>query len=366
MTQRDYLAETYHGSVINMNEHAAYYCYTIHDEWTDQFYSGSRGVEGTDEHDLLTGYFTSSTVVDFVERMRRNPDKFKFHIEYFGTREAAFEAEKRFHWTHDVGKNTRFLNVIKSGGTHCGAGTVRCRRDDGSLYRVSCKEYASGDHVSACANKMNVRVADGTLEKIHRDDFDPTLHTTQFKDHIMSINVVTGTTCRVHRDIYEADENLAGITSGLVMAINRITNERVQVTQSEFDASDDYVGQTFGTFPVIDLTTGKTIIISRDDYDRTKYKHANSKRIVAYSLEERKNVTVSQDVYYANEDKYANQATKVFFVIDGLFFKSKKLASDYYKSTRGKGFLHKKQTEISKEFLDIKSITRKEHENAKN
>ncbi len=365
MTQKNYLDESYNGSLINMNQGAAYYCYTIYDPWADQYYSGSRGVEGTDVHDLLKQYFTSSTVIDFVARLKQNPTAFLFRVEYFDTRQKAFDAEKRFHWAHDVGKNSRFYNVIKAGGTYCGSGTVHCKRSDGTMYRVSCREYASGLHQSVTANTMNARTTDGSMVKINCDDFDPNVHTTQFKDHVLAKNVTTGVTCRVHRDVFVADPDVVGITVGYVTAIDVNTNEIVHVAKEEFDANDNYVGVSTGTVPVIDIATGSTIVIRCEDYDRSKHRHSNADTVVVYSLGERKTVKIACSEYHANPNKYANMSTKIFYVIDGIFFKSKKLASDHYIGTRGRGFLHIKQHDISKKFSDITIITREEHQNAK-
>jgi len=362
----EYLNETYNGSSENMLEDTAYYCYTIKDLDTGKYYSGSRGVEGRKEHDLFIGYFTSSTTVDFKEKLKLNPEKFSFIIEYFHSRQAAFIAEKAYHKKHSVGKNPEFINAMSAGGSNCGAGTVLCKDDTGKTYRVTVEEFATGKHCHVSKGMMNIRTAEG-VKKILVGDYDPQLHTTEFSDYVLALDTKTGITCRIPKDIFTNDERYVGITKGKVIAVDTNNNERMVITKEEFDKNRDrYAGHTSGLVPVIDTLTGEKKIIRKEDYDKSKFSHFNTGKLALYSIRDRKNVKISKEEYERDADNYANLATKVFYIVDGIFFKSKKELDVYYKNTRKKTILKVSQYEMTNKFSDITTITREEHENGKN
>lgn len=362
----NYLNESYNGSLTNMLANSAYYCYTLKDTETGKFYSGSRGVEGSNEHDLLVKYFTSSTVVDFKEKLKKSPHIFEYRVEYFKSRSDAFVAEKTFHQTHQVGRNPSFLNSRTAGGTNCGAGSVLCKDFEGNTYRVSVEEFATGNHMHISKGMMNIRTESG-IKKIFTVDFDPNVHSTEFKDYVLALNSVTGRTCRIPKSEFESNSKYVGITKGLVVAYDTVTKTKVSVTKDEFKNSNGrYVGNTFGLVPVIDKITGKQKLVKKENYDRKLYTHHNTGNVVVYSISKRKNVTISKEEYQSNADDYANLTTKVFYKVDNKFFKSKDLLDQYYRKTRGKTVLKISQYEISKKFSDIETITREEHKNGKN
>lgn len=361
----NFLNETYNGQKTNMLENSAYYCYTVFDNEYKKYYSGSRGIEGTDQHDLLSGYYTSSTIVDFVQRMIDCPEMFEIYIEYFSTRVAAFEAERIFHQKFNVGKNPLFYNVINSGGSNCGAGSTLCRADDGKIYRVSVEEYSTGYHKHISSGMMNIRLENGDVKKIKVNEYDPLVHTSEFKDYVMCVDKVAGITRRIPKEEFYSNDQYVGITTGKVSAKHKKTGQISIIDASEFykDGSE-YVGVTNGKFKAIDRETGEKRMISKEQYDLSIYKHPNENRIGVYSLEERKNLQVSSEEYHANIENYANLATKCFYIVDGLFFKSKDLLDAYYRKTRnGKTVIRTKQREMSTKFLDIKVITKEQHKN---
>ena len=96
------------------------------------------------------------------------------------------------------------------------------------------------------------------------------------------------------------------------------------------------------------------------------YKHHNTGNLVVYSLSDRKTIKISKEEYQINSANYVNLTTKIFYKVDGKFFKSKDLLNEYYKATRGKTVLKVSQFEMNKKFNDIETITREEHENGKN
>lgn len=362
----DYLNESYNGSLTNMLKNSAYYCYTLKDTETRKFYSGSRGVEGSNKHDLLVKYFTSSTVVDFKEKLKKFPEIFEYRVEYFKTRGDAFIAEKMFHQKHQVGRNANFLNSLAAGGTNCGAGSVLCKDNEGNTYRVSVEEFATGKHIHVSKGMLNIRTEKG-IKKIHTIDFDPSIHSTEFKDYVLSLDTVTGKTCRIPKSTFDADSRYVGITKGLVVAYDTYTNSRISITKEEFENSNGrYVGNTFGLVPVIDQTTGEKKLVEKENYNKDLYKHHNTGTVVVYSISKRKNVAISKEEYQTNPNDYANLTTKVFYKVDGKFFKSKDLLDQYYRKTRGKTVLKVRQFEMSTKFRDIETITKEEHENGEN
>lgn len=362
----NYLLESYNGSQTNMLTNSAYYCYTLKDKETGKFYSGSRGVEGVNEHDLLVKYFTSSSVVDFKKKLKRFPNFFEFRVEYFKTRAEAFIAEKAFHQKHQVGKNPSFINSSTAGGSNCGAGSVLCKDSEGNIYRVTVEEFATEKHLHVSKGMMNIRTDTG-IKKIYVKDFNPNTHTTEFKDYVLALNTETGRTCKIPRSTFESNPIYVGITKGKVVAFDTVTNNRVTVSQDEFNNSNGrYVGHTTGLVSVIDRITGEKKIVEKENYNKVLYKHYNTGNVVVYSLSERKNVKISKEEYQTNSGNYANLTTKVFYKVDGKFFKSKYLLDQYYRETRGKTVLKVNQFDMSVKFIDIETITKEEHENGKN
>jgi len=361
----NYLEETYNGLDRNMLLDSVYYCYTLYDTQTGKYYSGSRGVRGRSTHDLLEDYFSSSSVVNFVRKLEDYPDLFRYRIEYFASRAEAFAAEKKFHHLHQVGKNRLFLNSVSSGGSNCGAGSLLCRAADGKIYRVSVEEYATGNHASVSTGMLNIRTDDG-IKKIFKKDFDPEIHTTEFKDYVLALDQSTGKNRRVAKSEFENDTKYVGITKGMVVAYDTVDKVTVSVTLDEFKNSDGrYIGNTAGLVPVIDRETGTKHMIRTVDYDRDKFKHFNEGNVVVYSLSDRRNVKISKQEYADNISNYANQCTKCFYKVDGKFFKSKKDLNTYYRATRNICVLNTSQFDISSKFNDIETITREEHRNGK-
>jgi hypothetical protein len=349
-----------------MLTNSTYYCYTLNDIETGKFYSGSRGVEGSNEHDLLIKYFTSSTTIDFVQKLKEHPELFKYKIEYFNTRVLAFEAEKLFHKKHQVGKNPLFINSISAGGTNCGAGTVLCKDSNGNTYRVTVEEFATGRHLHVSKGMMNIRTDTG-IKKIYVKDCNPNTHTTEFKDYVLALDTSTGNTCRISKTIFYSNPKYVGITKGKIVAYDTITGRRVTVPHHEFHNSNGrYVGHTFGEISVIDRVTGEKKLIKKETYNKDLHKHHNTGNVVVYSLIDRKVITISKEEYQTNFANYANPSTKVFYKVDGIFFKSKDLLDKYYRETRGRTVLKVSQYNMSSKFNDIEIITKEEHKNGKN
>lgn len=361
----DYLNESYNGELINPLTTASYYCYTLKDIQTGKFYSGSRGISGENKHDLLTKYFTSSIVIDFKKKLKEHPELFQFRIEYFKSRSLAFAAEVKFHQQHNVGKNPQFINSRSAGSSNCGAGSLLCKDANGNIYRITVEEYKKGGHSHISKGLMNIRTENG-IEKINVADFDPNVHVTEFKNHVMVLDTITGIRRRIPMEVFKKDTRFVGITSGKVMAFDKLTNQNVMISREEFhNLKNRYAGVTQGLTTVIDKSTGERITIQKESYDRKKYAHFNMGKVCAYSLLLRKNVSITREEFIKNANNYANLATKFFYKVDNNLFKSKEMLDEYYRKTRGKSIGRLKQDQISENFIDVETISKEEHQNGK-
>lgn len=370
MTLSEY---TYNGSKENTNADCSFYCYLIYDTIKDMYYSGSRGIKGSDNHDLFRTYFTSSSVSDFVQRMKNNPQDFNFLIEYFSDRESAFKAEEIFHKLHNVRKNTKFYNQ-----SNCNEGivgttsSVLCKDKEGNVYRVSSDEYKTGRHNHVCTDRLIVRDKKGNTKSIKKDSFDEKLHSTQFSDYVLCYDTISKKNKRIPRDIFNSDKRYTGITKGKVTAYDILEKKSCSIPKELFEAEPDrYIGISKGSFPVINLSTGKTEIIKKIDYDRTKYKHSNSGKTVQFSLVEKKNVSITTEEYEKSPHLYANTVVKYFCIVDKIIFTDLKVLKKYVKKHYNISIPRMKTKELGKTFNFIKVISKQEfinenYENQKN
>jgi hypothetical protein len=362
----DYLKESYGGAKANILENSAYYCYTIFDKETKKYYSGSRGVEGSSTHDLLTRYFTSSSVTDFKKKLKEKPEMFLYEIEYFQSRADAFVAEKIFHDKFQVGRNKRFYNSLMAGNTkntNCGAGSVLCRDRNNKIYRVSVDVYAIGEHTHVCANKINIRTENG-IEQIPRDEFNPEIHSTQFEDHVLALNTETGKNCRIPKELFESSERYVGITKGMVAVHDNVLKKNCQVPIKVYrENKDRYETWSKNHVIVYDKLTNEKVILFCDQYDKTRYRHSNEKKVTVYSIEDKKHARVTSDEYWQNKSKYARTNVKHFFRLDGILFLSKKDLHNYCLKTRKCILQWDSILEIQKKIQDIEVISREDFEN---
>lgn len=335
-----HLKETYGGSADNMNTNAAYYCYTIYDRLHGMYYSGSRGVEGTAEHDLLSRYFTSSKVVDFKNRMMKDPSAFDIYVEYFKTRADAFEAEVKFHKKHKVGHSKEFYNVAAAGGSNCGAGSVLCKKDDGTIYRVSKAEFKSGKHRHISKGRMCVRLMDGTTVSIPKEEFNPQIHRTQFADHVLCYDSLLGKKRRIPKEEFDADPNrYVGHTTGKGVFKDIETGKNVMIPCEEAARSPRYVGCTAGS----------------------KNPGLNKNRVVVYDTECRRYTQISVDERRANPTRYANTMTTHFIKLDGILFFERRAADRYYRQTRGRALPRVLIKDLASVDPNIIVISREDH-----
>lgn len=353
---------TYHGSKENTNLNCSFYCYLIYDKIKDMYYSGSRGIKGSNEHDLFKTYFTSSSVRDFVQRMKNNPQDFDFLIEYFSDRELAFKAEENFHKLYNVRKNIKFYNQRNCNEGIVGTtASVLCKDKDGNIYRVSSDEYKTGKHNHVCTDRLIVRDKKGNTKSIKKDSFDEKIYNTQFSNYVLCYDKITKKNKRIPRDIFNSDERYIGITKGKVSAYDILENKSCSIPKELFEAEPDrYIGISKGTFPVINTSTGKTEIIKKTDYDRTKYKHSNSGKTVQFSLVEKKNISITTEEYEKSPHLYANTVVKYFCIVDGIIFTDLKVLKEYVKKHYNMSIPRMKTKELGKNFNFIKVISKQE------
>lgn len=337
----NYLLETYGGTKYNYLENDCFYCYTIFDKEFDMYYSGSRGVRGTNTHDLLKKYFTSSTVKDFVERLKNNSQDFEFIIEYFNSRKDAFKYEKYFHIKHNVGKNKKFYNSANSSGSNWGAGSILCKSNFGEIYRISINEFHKNRHLHnhVSKNLINViKLNTGKLISININEFDSSKHKTQFKDHVMCFDKLLNKKRRIPKnEFYNFPERYIGVTKNLIIAKDLLTSEFLLISKEEFNKNSNLVGVTHGKVPVKDMF-GNKLLITKDEFNKNKsnYIHYNSNKLAVYSIKDRKILSISKELYEINKNNYVNLASKYFYNFNNLFFSSLKTLKQYYKNYNGK------------------------------
>lgn len=325
------LQYTYGGLALNPNDTVAFYCYTIHDTEYDRFYSGSRGVDGRATHDLLESYFTSSTVVDFVQRLRESPSLFDFKVEYFHTRAAAFAAEAAYHARYNVAADPRFYNAMNAQGSNCGAGTVLCKNTLGGTYRVSTEEYATGNHKHVATGRQIVRLKNDPTKtlSILTDDFDPEIHVTQFAGYVLCKDVISGKNAKVPREVLVAQsERYKPITIGYATYFDTASQCYVKHPINE-PVPGTYQGATKGMVPARD-ENGEIRMVSKDELrTNPNLSHPNKGFTTVYDLKRHELVRVQRDEL-AHSPHLINRSVKVIFQLDGRYFTSMKKLREYY------------------------------------
>jgi hypothetical protein len=328
----DYLKESYGGSKSQHHPEHGFCCYTIYDKEYDMYYSGMKAYQG-ESHPVGITYFTSSTVVDFKNRFKSNPDNFDINVEYFGTLSDTVLAEKQFHIKFNVGKNPKFYNVQISGGSHCGAGTVLCAKGDGTYYRVSMQEYALGGHRHTVKGTFLVKDAtDGKLKRIHPDNFDPSVMCTQFDDHVLCYDAIEDRNRRIPRSEFLSNpERFTGITKGKCVVFDRITHEKIIIDTGTINHATHYAKTRSKTIKVA-TDDGTIMNIDRNSYDKSSsaYKHVNALHLVRINLLDMKIQRVSVDTYSQNPNIYADLRAKYYFETPhGIFGSWRKLTKHY-------------------------------------
>jgi len=307
---KDFMSETTYGGLqSNPLESSCYYCYLIFDKECSMYYSGVKTKHRTNKHGLLTTYFTTTSVTDFKKRLIEQPGNFSYKIEYFRTKEEAFDAERRYHDRYDVSRRSDFYNVINASGSNCGAGSVLCMYDNGTTYRVSVEEYQNGKHKHISTSMMNVYDLNDNLMKIHIDDFDPKLHRKELQGFVHALHIPSGNTKRIPREKFIISEEYIGITKGRVSCLNIRTGECSMVPITEFNDNDELVGVTNGKVAVVHKSGGDYILVDKDEYAASKeiFVHPNKGFVVVYDNIDKMNVRVTINEYKKNKHRYTNQ-----------------------------------------------------------
>lgn len=99
-----------------------HYVYLIEEISTNKKYIGSRSSLKTPEEDLGKKYFSSSTIKEFIQRQKTNPEDYSYTIlEVFESRPLANEYEYNLLKSNDVRNNESFYNrgVFGNKGLYC-------------------------------------------------------------------------------------------------------------------------------------------------------------------------------------------------------------------------------------------------------
>lgn len=322
----DYLKESYGGLAYNEYDDRCFYCYTIFDIEYNMFYSGYKTNNTSGIPCIGKTYFTSSTVTDFKTRFKTHPEKFKINYEFFRNAASAASAEKEFHRKHDVGRSVHFYNVINSGGSTCGAGSLLCRNNDGTIYRVSTQEYKLGHHKHVSADRMNVLDKNtGKIRKIRKSEFDASTMVTQFSNHVVCYDNEKQCSRRIPREEFYSNGNrYNGITHGTFVVHNKTTGEPVVLKAGTKYDKNIYENRGKAHTVKVYSPDGNKINISREEYknNKSKFKHTNSlflNRIDIITGQKRK---VSREEYDNNPNQFADLNAKFYYIVDEQTFAS--------------------------------------------
>lgn len=302
------LERSYGGMKQNPLADKAFYCYTIYDTEYDKYYSGAKTQHTEATPLLLVKYFTSTTVVDFAERIRKYTDRFEYIIEYFHTPEEAFDAETEHHAKYNVAGDPQYYNVINAGGSVCGAGTVPCVDDTGAYYRISMEEYELNrdKHVHASTGLVNVydkRHPEKGLHKVSVADYNTEYHVSELAGHTHVYDKVLGRNVRISLDEYNSNlDRYCGITRGMVACYDTVNGVTRQVPKEEFDADNTLVGITSKLNPYATKTS----------------KGVPKSRIGVILKETLEVISITKDEYNENKGLYLNTAVKMIYLCDGV------------------------------------------------
>lgn len=312
------LTRSYGGLLSNPHEQHCFFCYTIFDKKYNMFYSGVKVLYNNREHNLMSGYFTTTSVSDFKERLKTSPDEFEYIVEYFDNPIAAFRAEKEYHKRYDVAKDPTYYNVINSSGSRCGAGTVLCKDEDGNTYRVSMPEYQTGNHLHISHGMINVyHVNDPTkIIKIYKEDFDSSIHTHELENMTHVYDKQLGRNVRISIEQFNADQEgrYHGVTKGMVSCYDTRDGSTRYVTKQEYDDDPDLVGFSSKRNPnrkVVSYTQNTTSV---------------------YDLMECRYVAVDKEIYKNNKHRYINSAIRRVYVLGDELIANKITLSKRWKN----------------------------------
>ena len=82
---------TYGGLDSNPLSDSCFYCYLIYDKIYDTYYSGVKTERKSNVHSLMKTYFTTSSIIDFKDRLIEHPNDFEYILEFFRDKESAFD-----------------------------------------------------------------------------------------------------------------------------------------------------------------------------------------------------------------------------------------------------------------------------------
>lgn len=333
----DYLKETYGGYEKNSLIGRCYYCYTIHDKINNKYYSGFKTRHNTDKHGLLDSYFTSSSVIDFRNRLMNEPENFEYYIEYFNTAEDAAEAERFFHRKHNVGKNPKFYNAISSGGSVCGSGSVLCKDSSGNTYRVSLEEYSKGIHKHVSCEKMNVILkSTGEKIKINIRDYDESKHIKELEGMVHVYDLYDKKFKRIKKEDYiNGNGRYVGTTLGKV-SVYDMNNNLVQISTEEYKNNNHLYRHPNDGILTVKNKNGETVKVSSSIYNtnRNEFLHHNSGMIVVKDKETGVPVRIGKQEYLENKTKYENNASNNYPCFDSLTGERVNISIDEFKSNR--------------------------------
>jgi hypothetical protein len=367
------LQETYGGTMNNTADGKCFYCYTVFDKNNSMYYSGVKTNAKSSVACIGKTYFTSSSVTEFKNRFKNNPEEFEIYFEYFDNAKEAFDAERAFHLKHNVGKNKLFYNVLTLHNTYCGAGTVLCIDDGGETYRVSCQEFALKTHKSVSSNKMNVYILPNLTKLINIpcDMFDPVLHQTQFSGYVLCFDNVMEKNRRIPKEEFISNPNrFSGITKNKITVVSTDTGKKVELKSTEYQANKElyFINTRNKTVAVFDSLENKMRHVPYEEMQNNKdrYKHYNYFNRVVYDIQTRKNRSIPIQDFESERNRYILRPNKhsQIYKFDNIIYTSFKALVEMFKNKYNKNYKWTSPATIAKK-EKLEFMTMKEHADGK-
>jgi len=352
-----------------------FYCYTVFDKKNNMYYSGVKTNAKSNVACIGKTYFTSSSVTDFKDRFKNNPEDFEIYFEYFKSSKEAFDAERDFHLKHNVGKNKIFYNAISATGSNCGSGSLLCiEESSGKIYRVSCQEFELSKHKHVSSNKMNVYILPELtkLVSISVDEFNPLIHQTQFSGHVLCFDMLLQKNRRIPKEEFSSNpDRFVGVTKNKVTVFSKDTGEKIELDSAEYQKNKElYVINTKPkTVKVFDSLEQRMCNIPYDEMQNNKerYKHYNSLTRIVYDIETRSITSIPKEDFENERNRYILRPNKhsQIYKFNNKIFTSFKALAEMFKNEYNKNYKWTDPATIAKK-EKLEFMTMKEHADGKN
>ena len=152
-----------------------HYVYKIVELNTEMMYIGVRSCDIEPINDIGTYYYSSSTVQEFIDKQKVNPNNYLYEvILQFDSREEAEDYEIYIHALLNVSKDEKYYNRRNAGKNDFPPmpGFTTVKDKDGAFYKISVYDprYLSGELVPLATGKVVVKDKDGNTLMVSNND----------------------------------------------------------------------------------------------------------------------------------------------------------------------------------------------------